>query len=116
VSGEGKHSYGSIRDGIDSWLENAPPGREFHYGEIAEDLGTGPAGISAALLRRAKAGDPLLAFGSKAGWYVRADPDRAPRQPAGRASGDVLEIVGTMKSGSLLLRAEDGSLWEAKEL
>lgn len=119
----GKHPYGSIRDAVNEWVDLFPAGKEFHYGDIAADLGVQLPTISSVMLKLVRADNPVVQRGKKVGWYVKPDPRAAtPAQapnpePREVKPDDLLEVVGKYKNGNILLRwPDDGSLWEAKAL
>lgn len=120
-----RHPYGSVKQGILEWIETAPDGKEFYYGDIADDLGVPRPTVSASILKLVRDGSDAVVFGKMRGYYAKPDADRPAVSSSLRRSasvqgppraGEQLEVVGLLKSGSLLLRAEDGTLWEAKEL
>lgn len=127
-----RYPYGAIKDGVEEWIETAPEGIEFYYGDVAADLGVQAPSVSATLLTMFKSGSYPLALGTRRGRYrkLSAEQFRAQAQaaravaaqappgaaPAEISSGDKMEVVGRYKTGNLLLRAADGSLWQAEEL
>ena len=126
-----RYPYGAIKDGVEEWIETAPEGIEFYYGDVAADLGVQAPSVSATLLTMFKSGQYPLALGTRRGRYrkLSAEQFRAQSQAAravaaqasppvatGTESGDKLEVVGRLKSGDLLLRSGDGMLWRAEEL
>ena len=130
-----RYPYGAIKDAIVDWVKAAPADIEFFYGDVADDIGAQRPTVSAALNKMSRSSTALVVRGRRAGWYVRpsvapswtgpapearqpvqAPPPAQPPAEAGPRSGDLLEVVGKFKSGNLMLRAENGSLWEATAL
>jgi hypothetical protein len=118
---ERQFPHGAIKHSIEEWVETAPDGKPFYYGDIADDLALQRPTVSAALLAMARSDSPPIVFGKKSGWYVKplSPAVRTPEQPEPETelNGTVyMEVVGTMRSGNFMLRAADGSLYEAKPI
>lgn len=128
---EERAPYGAIKKAVADWIASAPAGAEFFYGDIAEDLGIGYPTISAALLKIVRSPSSPLRHGSKRGFYVKvASAERETTAVLGAAQearasfpgkkplepGALLEVVGTLKDGAVLLRTAEGTLWKAQEL
>jgi alkylated DNA nucleotide flippase Atl1 len=112
------HRYGTVRDAVLEWIRQFPEGEEFHYGSIAEDLGVQLPTISGTMLKIVRSGRSGVTYGSRSGWYRKtaADTGQKTNLTAPVKASDLLEVVGMMKDGSLLLRAENGLLYKAEEL
>lgn len=124
------------------WLALQEKGSEFNYKKMQLDLDMRQPTASGTLNAIARQHHPAVRHGSRLGnWIVtgyrvdgwtrpkpgsetaKAQPSskkRLTRKPATEASsveaGALLEALGSMKDGSLMLRDEAGSLWSAKQL
>lgn len=104
--------YGEAKRRILAYVEEMPAGKEFWYGDIADELDL-PLGLVGTNLRKIISDDnPPIATGRLQGRYLRVE-QREDVPPRGPQRGDLLEAVGTFKDGSLMLSFEDGSLWKA---
>ena len=112
--------YGEITSTVIDWVRSQPPGTSFYYGDLADELEFQRPTVSAILTTNARQPDAIVARGPSSGWYI-ANPRpnghaAKPGKPApAMDSGELMVVVGKRKDGSLLLRAEDGSLWNATE-
>jgi hypothetical protein len=146
VTREDRYPYGAVRDAVVEWIGNFPDGKDFHYRDIAEDLDVQAPTVSATIMKMVRSNPPALVHGSKRGMYRKVtktpEPAAAPAAPvhaerkapvqlteyvdAGRPRkpdrnkrpGELIlmEVVGALKDGTLMLRADDGVLWKASEL
>jgi hypothetical protein len=130
VMKEERYPYGAVKASIREWIENLPVGREFHYGEIAEELEIPRPSVSGTVLKMARTDpEPLIVFGKQSAWYTRVEPrlrpelagltidtgQKKPRNPGSSPQADdLMTVVGMRKDGrTLMLRDENGELWEA---
>lgn len=129
--GRPRRRHGEVTGMVEQWIANYPAGVDFHYGEIADELDVPRPTISNIVLKMARKENPTVLHGRRAGAFRRVEPAAPERKlPAmpryteipvntgkPNSSGELLEVIGTMKSGELLLRSEDGrSLWRATEM
>jgi hypothetical protein len=119
--------YGAVRDQVIAWLEEQPLGTEFRYVDVAEELGLQRPSVSSVMNSLMRADNPVLGPGRTAGRFrvirpvddireVNGRPvNTEPEPPESPGVGSVMEVLGVLKNDNLMLRAEDGSLWEAKQ-
>lgn len=121
---------GAARDAVIAWLDEQEPGRVFHYVALADELMINETSVNYTLSRLSRRpddpDDPVLATGSRRGWYKllrRPEEERRnwnpvlpPEPPGELKTGDMLEVIGTARDGKLLLRDEHQRLWKAEEL
>lgn len=104
--------YGEAKRQILAYVEEMPVGKEFWYGDIADELDL-PIGLVSTNLRKILTEDRApVALGRLQGRYVRVEQESA-RPPRGPEKGDLLEVVGLFKDGALMLSFDNGSLWKA---
>lgn len=114
--------YGTVLRPVSEWVSKQAPGTEFNYADVAEELGVPKASVSGILRKMAREGNPpRLSVGAFSGWYRVArnapqEPARAQLRPDRDAQNQIMEVVGTMQSGNLILRDEEKNLWEAQRM
>ncbi len=130
-----RYPYGSVTEAIREWVHKLPVGKEFYYAEAAEELDIQLPTVSSVMLKIVRGTNPPIVHGNKTAWYRRVDnsparladsgrreaperklPVQEPAKPAGPKADDVMVVVGTRKTGAVLLRDEDGNLWEASAI
>ena len=119
-----RYPYGTVTYAVAELVRAIPPGREFYYGDVAEELDVQLPTASGILLKMARAQKPVIERGSKSGWYRKLAPPQA-REPGPAPYrelpkdrglvGQVMEVIGTTKNGRLL-RDEDGIIWQAERM
>jgi hypothetical protein len=117
--------WGQNKVRVLQWLREQEPGTDFYYGDLADELGMPRPTMSAVVRKLALAEPPDVIFGRRTGWYrtlPAQQPDRrqapAARPAAEKANRveDLMEVVAVRKDGNLIMRADDGTVWEAKEI
>lgn len=130
------HGYGEATSKVEDWIRKYPEEVSFDYRQIGDECGIQYPTVSAIVLKMVRSKPPTLARGDSAGEYTRITgvkpavprgrgPSRAVPQlkaePAGTAGqgprpGDLLEVIGQLRDGAVMLRGDDGTLWKAEEL
>jgi hypothetical protein len=117
-----KAPYGTVQRQVLTWVAKQAPGTEFNYADTAEELGMQKASVSGILRKMTRAGTPPpLSPGSFSGWY-RVNGAAPAREnvplaaPVRDADNPIMEVIGKMQSGNLILRDEDRNLWEAQRM
>lgn len=118
--------YGEVRDQIVAWLEEQSLGTEFRYADVAEELGLQRPSVSSVMNTMMRAENPILGPGMRAGRFRLIRPveelHRVNDRLVSRAEpeteevpgvGSVMEVIGVLKGGNLMMRAENQQLWEA---
>jgi hypothetical protein len=117
-----KAPYGTVQRGVFEWIAKQVPGTEFNYADIAEELGLQKASVSGILRKMTQRGTPPpLSTGSFSGWYrvngaAPARENVSPAAPVRDTDNPLMEVVGKMQSGNLILRDEERNLWEAQRM
>jgi hypothetical protein len=123
--GRPRARHGENKRKVEFWLEEQPPGTEFRYNDMAEELGIPLPSANGILntLIRSKEDSPVLKS-TRSGWYIVAGKPEDEEEPAGRkvsldVNGDdyeVMEVFGRTRDGSLLLRDADKNVWKAERI
>lgn len=120
----GKARKGQVTDTVSTWVEDQPPGHEFHYGQLADKLGFNQTSVSTVCQEMLRMPErQALRPGHKSGYFVITG-EKTPRRVSQSAvrlqvkdaeleAGSVLEAVGVLKDGSVMLRDGDGRMWKA---
>jgi hypothetical protein len=116
-----KRPYGAVQQPVLAWLARQAPGTEFYYGDTAEELGLEKPSVSAVLRSVIRSANPQLVPGLYSGWYRVTGTGTAPRTepnlPENRDAGNpIMEVIGKLQSGNLILRDEDKNIWEAQRM
>lgn len=61
--------WGQTRMAIINWIEEQPAGEEFHYREIANELGLNTTTVSGGVNALVREHNPIIVRGDKTGWY-----------------------------------------------
>jgi hypothetical protein len=118
-----RRRHGEAKSIVLEWLTGKEPGEEFHYLDVVQERGLNGVTASGIMRSMMRESPPQLLPGSYAGWYKKPVPlPAAPVQqqaaPAPRVvqqqAAELMEVVGTFRDGSKLLRDENGALWEAQ--
>ncbi len=110
----GRHAHGAVKGAVHDYVREMPPGREFWYGDVAEELGLHQASVSGILRKMRDEPNPVIKAARVSGRYVRISQE--PLAKAEMGKGDLLEVVAVFKDGRLLLSSQDGKVWEAAQV
>jgi hypothetical protein len=118
------YPYGAIKQAVQEVIRQMPEGTEFHYGDLAEDLGLQRPTVSGIVLGMARAIDPIVIHGNRSGSYRRVAAGNNQQKPEAEPQarwaespvGESMEVVVVKQNGNRILRGEDGSAWEASPM
>jgi hypothetical protein len=112
----GRRAHGEAKNAVSDYIDQMPAGKEFWYGEVAEELGISLPSVSGIMRRLRDEDNSPVKSGRIAGHYVRVAQAVNQAGAAGMGKGDLLEVVAVFKDGRLLLSSADGKVWEAAQV
>ena len=91
--------------------EEAFPGQEIYYRELAEKIGYTDSAVSAVLVELAREPEAPLRPGHRGGWWVVVE-----RKEPAVDDYPLMQVLATMKDGAVFLRDAEGALWKAERM